>query len=199
MSSLRMCETVNVTAQVRGAVANLGFSYGLPAALLTCPGGHTSPHPFGGQVSHLQCSTPGFSAAPPALNRNSSNTPASVHTSTHVFPHSLLRRCLTPGCTERPPALSCTSNTHPISPPPNFTRFPTLPAAQVFDAWLHRAPSCPQLYLYSDSDPLVDPTYVEEYMKVQVSTVLRGHGGVGKCVAREAGCVEGPTPGGKVL
>lgn len=32
---------------------------------------------------------------------------------------------------------------------------------------MNRSPTCPQLYLYSDSDPLVDPKAVESFMESQ--------------------------------
>ena len=35
------------------------------------------------------------------------------------------------------------------------------------EAWTNRAPSCPQLYLYSDSDPLVPQEGVEDFMRAQ--------------------------------
>ncbi|KAG2501753.1 hypothetical protein HYH03_000253 [Edaphochlamys debaryana] len=38
---------------------------------------------------------------------------------------------------------------------------------EVYDAWYNLAPSCPQLYLYSDGDPLVPASDVERYMQVQ--------------------------------
>jgi hypothetical protein len=38
---------------------------------------------------------------------------------------------------------------------------------EVLEAWYHRAPSVPQLYLYSDADPLVPVSEVEQYMKLQ--------------------------------
>ena len=40
--------------------------------------------------------------------------------------------------------------------------------AQVYEAWYNRAPYCPQLYLYSDADPLAPAAEVERYMKIQV-------------------------------
>jgi len=40
---------------------------------------------------------------------------------------------------------------------------------EVYEAWYNRAPYCPQLYLYSEGDPLVPPSHVEQYMKVQES------------------------------
>ena len=42
---------------------------------------------------------------------------------------------------------------------------------QVFDAWYNLAPHCPQLYLYSGADPLVDSRDVEKFMAIQVSLV----------------------------
>lgn len=39
---------------------------------------------------------------------------------------------------------------------------------QVFEAWYEMAPTCPQLYLYSDADPLVQPEEVQRYMEIQV-------------------------------
>jgi hypothetical protein len=44
---------------------------------------------------------------------------------------------------------------------------------QVYDAWYNLAPVCPQLYLYSDADPLVPASDVERYMAVQVSGGFR--------------------------
>ncbi|GIL79695.1 hypothetical protein Vretimale_12269 [Volvox reticuliferus] len=38
---------------------------------------------------------------------------------------------------------------------------------EVYDAWYNLAPVCPQLYLYSDADPLVPASDVERYMAVQ--------------------------------
>ncbi|EFJ46008.1 hypothetical protein VOLCADRAFT_93804 [Volvox carteri f. nagariensis] len=38
---------------------------------------------------------------------------------------------------------------------------------EVYDAWYNLAPVCPQLYLYSDADPLVSSSDVERYMGVQ--------------------------------
>lgn len=38
---------------------------------------------------------------------------------------------------------------------------------EVEEAWMNRSPTCPQLYLYSDSDPLVDPKAVESFMESQ--------------------------------
>lgn len=38
----------------------------------------------------------------------------------------------------------------------------------MYDAWYNLAPVCPQLYLYSDADPLVPTGDVERYMGVQV-------------------------------
>ncbi|GIL52524.1 hypothetical protein Vafri_8369 [Volvox africanus] len=38
---------------------------------------------------------------------------------------------------------------------------------EVYDAWYNLAPVCPQLYLYSDADPLVPASDVERYMGVQ--------------------------------
>ncbi|KAG2424348.1 hypothetical protein HXX76_014557 [Chlamydomonas incerta] len=38
---------------------------------------------------------------------------------------------------------------------------------EVYDAWYNLAPTCPQLYLYSDADPLAPPADVERYMGVQ--------------------------------
>ncbi|GFR49268.1 hypothetical protein Agub_g11248 [Astrephomene gubernaculifera] len=38
---------------------------------------------------------------------------------------------------------------------------------EVYDAWYNLAPTCPQLYLYSDADPLVPAGDVERYMGVQ--------------------------------
>ena len=43
-----------------------------------------------------------------------------------------------------------------------------MPRGQVNDAWQYRAPTCPQLYLYSDSDPLADPADIEEFIRTQV-------------------------------
>lgn len=40
---------------------------------------------------------------------------------------------------------------------------------EVFESWYEMAPTCPQLYLYSDSDPLVSSSEVERYMKIQES------------------------------
>ena len=40
---------------------------------------------------------------------------------------------------------------------------------QVYDAWYNLAPMCPQLYLYSEADPLVPPADVERYMAIQAS------------------------------
>ncbi len=65
---------------------------------------------------------------------------------------------------------------HPVSPLShpvhvNLTVPPLCPgrtAVQVYDAWYNLAPVCPQLYLYSDADPLVPPGDVEKYMEIQV-------------------------------
>eukprot|EP00798_Chlamydomonas_sp_ICE-L_P023313 gene23313-30553_t len=40
---------------------------------------------------------------------------------------------------------------------------------RVYEAWYNRAPFCPQLYLYSDADPLIPASEVERYMKIQAS------------------------------
>ena len=64
---------------------------------------------------------------------------------------------------------------------------------QVYEAWSDMAPTCPQLYLYSDADPLVPPSYVEAYMAVQVRASLcslRGLCGA-RCQCCAARC-EGP-------
>ncbi|GAX74447.1 hypothetical protein CEUSTIGMA_g1896.t1 [Chlamydomonas eustigma] len=49
------------------------------------------------------------------------------------------------------------------------TKGPRLREEEVLDAWFHRAPTCPQLYLYSDADPLANPKEIEEYMSTQES------------------------------
>lgn len=48
------------------------------------------------------------------------------------------------------------------------TRGPIMREEEVYDAWYHLAPSCPQLYLYSDTDAIVPSAEVERYMQVQV-------------------------------
>jgi len=35
------------------------------------------------------------------------------------------------------------------------------------------APVCPQLYLYSEADPLANPEDVERYMQIQVCVCVR--------------------------
>ncbi|KAJ9531878.1 hypothetical protein QJQ45_022016 [Haematococcus lacustris] len=40
---------------------------------------------------------------------------------------------------------------------------------EVYEAWYDMAPTCPQLYLYSDADPLVPPAEVERFMDIQAS------------------------------
>ncbi|MEW5316302.1 MAG: hypothetical protein WDW38_007682 [Sanguina aurantia] len=48
-----------------------------------------------------------------------------------------------------------------------------LRAQEVYEAWYNMAPLCPQLYLYSESDPLVPSDEVEKYIKIQETRGVR--------------------------